>query len=135
MFFRLLILIAVIVLPIETARPAEQSLGQALKKAFSTPTPTPKPRKKTATTATKKKIADHRSNSLEEIIAGSRRKFTDSVGVAFAEEEEVKTRRRRIAIRYNQEKEKFPNSNAVADGVTASKKERFASAGTVGLSD
>ncbi len=133
MFFRLLILIAVIVLPIETARPAEQSLGQALKKVFSTPTPTPKPRKKTVTTAKKKSPTPARL--LEEIIADSRRKFTDSVGVAFAEEEEVNTCRRRIAIRYEQEKEKFANSNAIADGVAASKKERFADAGTLGISD
>lgn len=55
MLLRILILIAVMFLPIETSRPAEQSLGVALKKIFSTPTPTPKPRKKAATAATKKK--------------------------------------------------------------------------------
>ncbi len=53
MLFRILIVIAVVLSPIETARPAEQSLGDALKKVFSTPTPTP--RKKKASTATKKK--------------------------------------------------------------------------------
>lgn len=53
MLFRILIVIAVVLSPIETAKPAEQSLGDALKKIFTTPTQTP--RKKKASTPTKKK--------------------------------------------------------------------------------
>jgi cell wall-associated NlpC family hydrolase len=54
MLVRVLIIIAVILWPIGTARPADESLGDSIKKIFATPTPTPHRRKKVAT-ATKKK--------------------------------------------------------------------------------
>ncbi|HJT46347.1 MAG TPA: NlpC/P60 family protein [Chthoniobacterales bacterium] len=52
MLLRILIVLAVIASPVEVASPAE-TLGNALKKIFSTPTPTP--RKKKTSAATKKK--------------------------------------------------------------------------------
>ena len=56
MLIRVLILFAMIMSPVVLpAVAAEQSLGDALKKIFSTPTPTPRPRKKKSASAVKKK--------------------------------------------------------------------------------
>jgi cell wall-associated NlpC family hydrolase len=55
MLIRIVIALAVMVSTIVPSPAAERSLGDALKKIFSTPTPTPKPRKKKSAVATKKK--------------------------------------------------------------------------------
>src|SRR6266404_5722730 len=55
MLIRIFIALALMVSTIVPAPAAEQSLGAALKKVFSTPTPTPRPRKKKSAVATKKK--------------------------------------------------------------------------------
>jgi len=55
MLLRVFIILALILPPaVSTTGRAEQTLGQALKKAFSTPTPTPHRKKKTTSTAAKK---------------------------------------------------------------------------------
>lgn len=54
MLLRFLIIISLLWSPAVPIH-AEQSLGDAIKKIFSTPTPTPRPRKKKTTTTTKKK--------------------------------------------------------------------------------
>src|SRR2546421_1033612 len=55
MLIRILIALAVMASAVVPSPAAEQSLGKALKKIFSTPTPTPRPRKKKSAVATKKK--------------------------------------------------------------------------------
>src|SRR6202011_5498412 len=55
MLIRILIALAVMVSTAVPSPAPERSLGDALKKIFSTPTPTPKPRKKKSAVATKKK--------------------------------------------------------------------------------
>ena len=54
MLLRLLIVLSILFSQVAPVR-AEQSLGGAIKKIFSTPTPMPKPRKKKSVSATKKK--------------------------------------------------------------------------------